>query len=93
MPSFALGFFNPPINYGIQSPAIGRGGPGMPLNSYALHMNAWPPRWAATNIPNYSYPYGAASSKRTIPVAPNLWTGFGIPASNVSKVGTNILSF
>jgi hypothetical protein len=89
---FVLGFFNPPINYGIQSPAVGRGGPGMPANSYALHTNSWPPRWAATMLSDFRYPYGAASSKRTVPQNPNLWTGFSFPV-NATKQGTNTLTF
>ncbi len=86
---FLLGYFKPPINYGIQSPAIGRGGPGMPANSYALHMNGWPPRWAATMLPNFAYPYGSASSLRTVPQAPNLWPAYAFPVNNAVKANTN----
>jgi hypothetical protein len=87
--SFLLGTFKPPINYGIQSPALGRGGPNMPADSFARHFNPWPPRWSATALSSFMYPFGSASSYRTIPQAPNLWTAFGFPVNNVSKANTN----
>jgi len=91
MPGFTLGYFSPPIDYGIQSPAIGRGGPNMPSDAYArAGYRPWVPRWAATMLFNFAYPYGAASSKRTVPQAPNLWTAYTMPAANgIVKQSTN----
>lgn len=83
---FQSGSFVPPINYGIQSPAIGRGGPGMPLNSYAQHLNSWVPVWAQTIFSLVTaYPYGSASSLKTVTVAPNLWTAYTLPQGNILK--------
>lgn len=92
---FMAGSFTPPINYGIQSPAIGRGGPGVPLNGRAAHLTPMPPIWSGT-ITNLAvaYPYGSASSHNTRPVAPNLWTAYTLPYSQgVMKQQTGGISF
>ena len=94
MGAFVAGSFQPPINYGIQSPAVGRGGPGMPLNSYAQHVNSWVPVWDNTIFSlALPYPYGAASSLKTVPQAPNLWTAYTLPVNNVIKQPTSNLVF
>lgn len=92
--TFQAGSFQPPINYGIQSPAIGRGGPGMPLDSYARHMNSWVPGWAGTIFSlALPYPYGSASSLKTVPQAPNLWTAYPLPFSGVVKQPSTVPVF
>ena len=88
-----LGNFKPPIDYGIQSPAIGRGGPNMPANSRAEAASPYLPIWLGTMLPQYTYPYGTASSKATVPVAPNMWTAYMLPTSNAMKSPTSSLVF
>ena len=91
---FQAGSFKPPINYGLQSPAIGRGGPGMAPNSYAGHVNSWVPIWANTIFSLLNpYPLGAASSLATKPAFPNLWTAYTLPTSNVMKMPSNVPVF
>ena len=93
MPPFMLGGFAPPIDYGIQMQAPGRGGPGVPLDARAAHMTPWPPSWGSALYGINHLPMGAASSLNIKPALPNLFSTWQMPVNLYGKQQSSALVF